>query len=135
MYDTCSGCGYDLSGLEREGVTVCPECGTEISHRAIALKLFRLRRKYWRVFFFGPVLALPGCAAYVVGQPILCMVICTVYAFRALLMDDAIHEREPMRGAMFVQSLLFALAWTAGGTVLIVVGVASLSTLIGHSRH
>lgn len=135
MYDTCPVCKYDLSGLNRELVSACPECGANISHLDIVQELSRQRRRVMWWYFLGPLIALPGCGAYLIGQPILCMIICTACAFRSLLLDDRIRDREPMVAASLVQAMLLAAAWTVTGTAILALTAAMVATVIGHYRH
>lgn len=119
MYDTCPKCRYDLTGLDRDEVRLCPECGAETSHFAIIVVHRRRRQRLWKLFYLSPVLALPGCAGYAVGQPILSMVLCTFFAYRAMVLEDRIHNRDPLRGAAAVQAVLSSAAWTAAGTAIL----------------
>jgi hypothetical protein len=63
---TCSGCGYDLRGVDPDATSACPECGADLSTRH-AVRFGRLEPRPLRIAAGVGVFLLPFCVLIVIG--------------------------------------------------------------------
>jgi hypothetical protein len=126
LYDQCPNCRYDLAGLNRDVVVQCPECGAGITLGDIA-RAFRKRvRRLWRFFFLMPIITMPGCVVFFIGQPIACLVLATILAHRALRLEDRINNRSEMPGSTLAMAMLAGGLWTVIGTGIVVTSILGI---------
>lgn len=107
----CMQCGYDLRGLPA-GAANCPECGFGLNSDSIAQEHKRRESRWWRLFLFSPILALPIAALQVVVQPLLALLLGAYFAWRAILHDDFRQRIKRHKSRRVQEAIALAFVWT-----------------------
>lgn len=122
MKEQCPSCRYDLSGLD--GVQLCPECGEHIESAAVVRAWISQVKRRWSYFYLSPILALPGLIFFGVGQPILSVVLGTIFGYRALSLDVELFGGDSTRVGNACQAVAMSVSWTVVTTALLAFAVA-----------
>jgi hypothetical protein len=119
VFSACPFCGYDLAGLgSRPGITR-PECGKTLNRSPLRDLWRRRSDRAWQLVFLAPLMALPGCVLYGVGQPIISVILTTGLAYRAFARDDRMNSVPPAAITYMALAAVLGVGWSMFTTALL----------------